>query len=352
MALLYSSVAQVCRAFAQQLSAGINGPDTTAVRVLIGTPADATSGESDSDHRLNLFFFRFETSGFDAGTLPGDPWLLRLHCLVTPFCVLESPTSAGEGDLRLMGEVLRHLHEHPVSELAVDGGAFLVQAVFLNLGLDQINQLWSTQGDTVYRPSVLLELSLAPVLPRHPTVAGPRVSGLGLEVRATRPRPGDGRLATMTVQPPFGRLRPDTDAEDWAPALAIVDAADQSVLRAVSLALGSQALTDFAPRAWVAGRAGSAVSLRWSRWDRTRGWRDEPGTQDLTLDQVAIDPEHPPDADTLPELTLPTRTQAGQLMLVAERQWVRAADQARLTVRSDPVLVTLYAAGPDRKSVV
>ncbi|MCK7500252.1 MAG: DUF4255 domain-containing protein [Comamonadaceae bacterium] len=99
--------------------------------------------------------------------LPGDTWLLRMHRLATPFSVDESPTLAGENDLRAIGEVLRHFHENPVFDLAVDGETFRIQVIFLTLGLDQLNQLWSTQGDTVYRPSAAVRGEPRPGHPAH-----------------------------------------------------------------------------------------------------------------------------------------------------------------------------------------
>lgn len=347
MGLLHSSLAQVCRSFGQQLSLGVNGPATTAVRVLIGTPSDAAPGESDPDHRLNLFFFRFETSGFDGSVLPGDPWLLRMHCLVTPFCVAEAPIPAGENDLRLMGEVLRHIHEHPVSEITLDDGeSFLVQSIFLNLGLDQINQLWSTQGDTVYRPSLLLEVSLAPIMPRKATVPSPLVAGVGLDVRAQRLRRGEGLEGIEVQMLQVGVLSPDTDVEDWAPDLLLLNGTDGTVLRSISLAIGSPALNTFAPRALLAGEPGSQVSLRWSQWEKSSGWQDSAGVQAAQIQRSHIDPAQPPSAATLPLLTLPFTDRPGQLMLVAERHYTRQADGAMLTVRSDPILINLYQAAP------
>ncbi|MBP8132854.1 MAG: DUF4255 domain-containing protein [Zoogloea sp.] len=346
MALLFSSIAQVCRGFGLQVSAAINAPNQSAVRVLIGTPSVAAPGEGDSDHRLNLFFFRFETSGFDGGILPGDPWLLRMHCLATPFCCDEPPTPAGENDLRIMGELLRHIHENPVSEMTVDGSTFMIQTIFLNLGLDQVNQLWSTQGDTVYRPSVLFELSLAPVLPRKATIPGPLVTGLGVNVRAVRLRPGEGLEGIEALTPVVRPMRPDTASEDWAPALALVNGADGAVLQAVSLQLGSTALADFAPRAWLAGEIGSSVALRWESWEKTTGWQAHGPDDTVAIGSPAIDPEQAPNPADLPATALPFTNRPGQTMLYAVRSYIRAADGAHVSVRSNPVLVNLFKGAP------
>lgn len=340
MALALAAIAQVCRALAQQLSAGINAPERSAVRVLLGTPAVAAPGEGDNDHRLNLFFFRFETSGFYADRLPGEPWLLRMHCLVTAFCADESPVPAGENDLRVMGEVLRHFHEHPVGEFNVDGEHYVVQTIFVNLGLEQINQLWSTQGETVYRPSVLYEVSLAPVLPQQRSVAAPLVGSLGLDVRATMAQPV-AMSGLVIGSPPVGVLQPSTLAESWTPALCLVVA--DTCMQSISLQLGSAALGDLALQAWVAGEPGAEVALRWDVWDASAGWQPGLAGDPFAIANRRIDPAALGSA-VLTEVELPFTDHAGQAVLYAEREFVRAADGVALSVRSNPVLVTLFEA--------
>ncbi|MDW8323761.1 MAG: Pvc16 family protein [Burkholderiales bacterium] len=340
MALAPSSLAQVCRRLADDLSEGINGTTTTRISVLLGTPAAAAPADSDNDHRLNLFFFRFEASGLQPDVLPGETWLLRAHCLVTPFCVDEPPLSAGENDLRAIGEVMRHFHERPVFEIEVDGQAFLIQVVFLNLGLEQINQLWSTQGDTAYRPSVLFEVSLAPVIPRRPAVQPPRVGALGVEASpgiAARPPAG------AATPPPVPVMRPNTAAEQWTPGLCLVTGGACHL--SVSLALGSAELAGLAPAAWVAGAVGSEVRLRWEVWDSVTGWRSLPAGAPLLVQQDRIDPAAVA-AAALEPVALPFNDRPGQAVLYAERIHTRAADRVRLTLRSNPVLVTLYEAAP------
>ncbi len=340
MAVGLSSLAQVCRGLADDLSDGINSATTSRVKVLLGTPAAAAPAESDTSHRLNLFFFRFEPSGFQSDLLPGQTWLLRLHCLATPFCVDEAPLNAGENDLRVMGEVLRHFHEQPLFEIQVEGETFLIQVIFLNLGLDQLNQLWSTQGDTVYRPSALFEVSLAPVMPREPAVPAPLVGALGLGVRANlAARTGAG----PAMPPPVRPMQPATSTEDWVPALCLVS--DGACLWSLALALGSAELAAFTPAAWVAGQPGSPVRLRWEVWSPLEGWQPQGAGAPFNLQDARIDPGAVANAHT--EATaLPFSDRAGQAVLYAERTYLRGADGVSITLRSNPVLVTLYGAGP------
>ncbi|MBX3607171.1 MAG: DUF4255 domain-containing protein [Piscinibacter sp.] len=343
MAVVVSSLSSVCRQFGQRVSARINTPTSTPVQVLVGTPAAAVPAESDDVQRLNLFFFRFEPSGFFPDKLPGEPWLLRMHCLVTPFCVDEDGVGAGENDLRVLGEVLRLFQEEPVLSMTIEGQPFLLQAVFCTLGLDQLNQLWSTQGDTVYRPSALFEVSLAPVLPREEALPAPLVGSIGFAARATlAARHGLPDTAELGVFVPLvQRNAPDTRVETWAPALCLVDAGD--CLRSASLALGSPALTAFAPAAWVAGAPGSEVTLQWQVWSAADGWQPSGTPQTVTLVDPAIDPDRTAGA-SLQTLTLPFRNRAGQMLLSAQRSVARAGDGVIVVVRSDPVLITLFEA--------
>ncbi len=345
MALAISSLSRVCRSLGQVLSAGINDSTTaTRIEVVIGTPSIAAAlQDSETKHRLNLFFFRFEPSGFFPDNLPGETWLVRMHCLLTPFCLDEDGIAAGENDLRVVGEVMRFFHEQPTFDLTVGSEQYLIQAVFLTLGLDQLNQLWSTQGDTVYRPSVLFEMSLAPVQPRTPAVPAPWVGSVGFGARATmdarHEAPNLDQLGqfvpTVVVQ------RPNTFAEAWAPALCMV--ADGQCLLAASLAIGSAALAAFAPRAWVAGAVGSSAVLRWETWDAANGWRPQAPSAAFLLVDAAIDPERAGAASTQP-LTLPFTNRAGQMALYAERTFTRAVDGATITVRSNPLLITIHEA--------
>lgn len=345
MAVGISSLSTVCRQFGQRVAQRISQPDDTRIDVRVGTPATAAPGEGETVQRLNLFFFRFEPSGFFPDTLPGEAWRVRMHCLATPFCSDEDGITAGENDLRVVGELMRLLHEEPLLEMTVAGHTFLLQSVFCTLALDQLNQLWSTQGDAVYRPSVLFELSLAPVLPREAALPAPLVGSVGFGARATlAARVGLPDPTTLGLFVPLVRRSvPDTRVETWAPALCLVDGDDAQCLRSASLALGSQALADFAPQAWVAGEPGTEVALRWQVWSAADGWQPAGVAERFALTDAALDPDQAAGA-TLHDIALPFRHRAGQMQLWAERSVTRAGDGVVVVVRSDPVLITLFEA--------
>ena len=137
MPLPPSSLSRVCRSVADFLSAEIDAIQNS-IRVMIGNPADA-SKDATTEHRVNLFFYLMEPTGFGPDAAPDEVWHLRLHCLVTAFGVDELPVSAGENDLRLLGEVLRAFHETPIlGPLDLDGDTVRLHVVFSPLTLDQI----------------------------------------------------------------------------------------------------------------------------------------------------------------------------------------------------------------------
>jgi hypothetical protein len=189
MPLPLSSLSRVCRYVADFVGTELEA-STHSVRVLIGSPAEAAK-DAETEHRINLFFYLVEPSGFTFGIDPGEGWLLRLHCLITAFGAAESPVSSGENDLRLLGEVLRVFHERPVLPvLDIDGHTVRMQVVFEPLTLDRINHLWATQGDVTYRPSVGYEMSLLPVYPRTFAVEAPAVSRVDVSVGVESHREG------------------------------------------------------------------------------------------------------------------------------------------------------------------
>jgi hypothetical protein len=337
MALIASSLSQVCKSISNFVSTGLNEGDVT-VRVTLGNPGEAPA-ETDH-HRLNLFFFRFEPFQFDADMLPGENWHLRMHCLATPFALLEDSTSAGENDLRLVGEVLRLFHEQPVFNLTVEDQQFHVQVIPQNLGLDQINQLWSTQGDVTYRPSLLYEVSLAPVIPREKSKGAPLTGSLALETRADM----TAVTATATARAPRVAARSvNTSKEDWAPAIVFV--VDGECVQSLSLAVGSPELAAFTPQVWIAGVPGQAVQLRWEIWDSASGWQTDSGSPIAVVSSAFIDPEQAASATTA-AAGLPFTDHAGQAVLYAVRTYPRAVDGVSVTVRSNPLLVNLYEATP------
>lgn len=320
-----SSVATACVGVAQLLSSELAG---SSVRILIGTPA-AAEKTSTAEHRINLFFYRFEPWGFDESGPPGSTGWLRAHCVITAFAVEETPVSAGENDLRLLGEVMRIFRQKPViGPLKAGDQSFTAQIVFQTLSVDDIDRLWSTQRDVAYRPSVAYEIALVPVVPStraiEPPLAGAALVAVQPIGAPGAPSPRPARRFVLPVV--------DTARADWAPAIGLVDGAE---------------LTDFlafegkAPASvdvTIAGAGGATVNLAWEIWDGAAGWRAAGSptavilTGASTRQSVAF-PAFPAGAK-LPQ----------QALLYATRSFHRAGDPAgfEITLRSNPLLIALY----------
>ena len=342
MALPPSTLSQVARSVADFVSEGLDAANLS-VRVMLGTPADAAPKEGDTEHRVNLFFYRVEPFGFAPDGAPDETGWIRLHCLITAFGVLEDQISVGENDLRLLGEVLRLFHETPVLDtLDVDGTTIQLQVVQQDLSPDDINHLWSTQGDVAYRTSVAYEMAVAPILPKEPGPGVPLVGSVGYEVR--HEVKGNGKaFAGVMHTPPAVAVTVNTAVEGWAPHICFV----YSGTCAYSLAfeLQSDALGEFEPAVAVVGEPGSSVTLRWDQWKSDAGWVTAATGVDTQAATLSLDPEQAAALATT-SVDLPFRDAAGQAVLYAVREYTRASDGATLSARSNPLLVTLYEAAP------
>ncbi len=175
-----SSLSKVCNAVARHINENIID-DGSDVRVVVGNPADAKPAQQDSDHKINLFFYRVEPYAFSPDTSSGETLLTKTHCLITPFSVAEDNVSSGENDLRFLGEVLRVLHEKPFIQVKVEEGEeFFVQIIHQGLTTEELNQIWNNQRDVTYRPSVGYEISITPIVPKDKKIPAPNVEEVSI----------------------------------------------------------------------------------------------------------------------------------------------------------------------------
>ncbi|MCG8551560.1 MAG: DUF4255 domain-containing protein [Desulfobacterales bacterium] len=165
MALNPSGLSEAVLALRRLLGQHINGIDEN--RINIGAPKQTQDELTGSDQQLSIFVYNAQISPNTADVHPLDTPTVRLHCLITPFGVAdaEANISAGENELRLMGEVLRVMHENPsVTLRRRDGRVYAsIQLMLKNVDEDHMNKIWSAQPDTAYRLSVGCELALVPV---------------------------------------------------------------------------------------------------------------------------------------------------------------------------------------------
>lgn len=200
-------------AVAADLAAFISTTLDGRPQVLIGPPAEAEPKVAESSQLLNLFFFRFEPSAFYADSTTADPRYMRLHCLITAFATPASETtpdggtftlSGGEVCLRLLEGVIQAFDQDPVRKISmtrlntVSGQSqtieTLLQIILKPMATEELNQIWSTQGELHYRPSLLYEFAVAPVTPwvSRPDAKRVKEDGVLLDTEATLNRKAQG----------------------------------------------------------------------------------------------------------------------------------------------------------------
>lgn len=338
MPLPATSLSRICRSVADFLGTELEA-NSNSIRVLIGSPAEA-SKEFETEHRINLFFYQVEPSGFGVFD-PDETWLVRLHCLVTAFGVTEGQVGAGENDLRLLGGVLRTFHETPIlPPVNLDGTPVRMQVVFNPLTLDQINHIWSTQGEVTYRPSVAYEMALVPIPPSELRLGGPLVGAIGVEVHRGLEHTAFGGTVLVPV---VAARAVSTVHPDWTPRICLVEGS--ACAESLSFAVGSPELQAFTPQVWIAGEEGSPVTLRWESWEADSGWTALPDQVDTQAAGPLLDPEAA-GSITPVAAPLPFSDRPGQLVLYAVRSAQRFPDGTPIQVRSNPVLINLYEVAP------
>ncbi len=326
----------------------------TISQISIGHPKSTIEGLGGELKNLNLFFYNVSYDGYPADGSSDNPFYVRLYCLITAVCkssVLNSSPSPGENDLRLIGEVMRVMHEQPI--VSVDGGGSNViaqlQIVPHSLSLDNLNHIWSTQGEEPYRLSVAYEISLLPVPLVSPIERSPRVGETGTDVSGSsdpESLPDEG-FGIKTSAPDVPKYTVDITKPDWIPHICFVDEANRKL--AYSMVIPKSQLPSprsLTLKAHIAGKPSSKVRFVWESWKLQRGWKFSRKTKYKTLLSSEIDPDSffdPLIRERMFETKLPIRSE-GQATLYAERIWEHP-NGSRIKLRSNPLLVTVYEAG-------
>jgi hypothetical protein len=326
--------------------------DVTQIR--IGHPKDTFEAmkSNDDKNQLNLFFYNVNYDGYPADGLSEDPFYVRLHCLVTAVGAKAATTgspSPGENDLRLIGEVMRVLHQQPV--ISVDDGTngeiAQLQIVPHPLNLDNLNHIWSTQGDTAYRLSVAYEMALAPVPLTEAVERSLLVGEIGTKAQGDmdrEPLPAGG-FGIETSTPAVPKVTVDVRRPDWSAHICFVDEANSKLAYTLLVPKSQLPRPGLLPlKVLLAGVPSNQVELVWETWEPSAGgWTKSGSSQNETIEIDTIDPENY-DPGLAADIDLPIRRK-GQATLYAERAWERP-DGSTVTLRSNPLLVTVYKASP------
>ncbi len=342
---ILSNVTELIRA---RLASALFTTDDT-YDVTVDTPSSLMKTREANASRgyLNLFFYRFEPSGLFGDDALHNRWQVRTFCMITAFSAAGSET-VGEGtnavevqvseseiDFRVLGEVLRHFYESP--EMNDDALGVYLRAILSPLSSDEINQIWSTQGDTTYRPSLLYEFTLIPIEPRRfvrpdaPLVAG----GLSLDSRADLEARDDPVLPVGVIPSP--QLEAGSDV-NWVPQVTLISATNE-IVQTLSFPLaGAPASVPV----WIAGPDGEDIDIIWQQsakgvWVDLDGPRDtrQIPAQSGSIGQLQIDPEADPGVVATLNVDLPPGTEPRQYLLFVERN-----DNGTLR-RSNPLIITI-----------
>lgn len=385
MPLPTSSLARICDAIREHVSTlgQTPSPADWEVTVTIGAPGITLDTVSNAN-TLNLFFYRFEPFTFDTSARPGDVQWLKVFCVITAVGDDEDidddgrvDFSAGLNELRMLSQVMRLFQERPVMLIDGDdpGEHWHTQFVPQPLMDEQINQIWSTQGDIVYRPSLVYEITLAPIEPEVPSAQPPRVASLGAFAGgdvSDRHRAWPADRPQRFPQAPSVSV--DSRNPQWAPAIMLVTGAAGDREAALTLNLDVPVvggLADFSSfpelDVWVAGDVTASADLTLVGQllqnpdsDRNSGnWVDIAPVTGLSADAAALDVDAPPDPGATGFILdqshwsgIDNSNNSWQLQLFAERhvrfepetgQWIdlpHVADGG-IRIRSNPVLISL-----------
>ncbi len=319
--------------------------------VFIGHPKEAEEQiGGEGKQYLNLFFYQVEYGGYPVDGGHEDPFYISINCLVTPFGSKETgppetSVSAGENDLRMVGEVLDLFHRQPVVTVSEGDENAQLQILFLPLSLNEINHIWSTQGDVPYRLSVAYQLSLVPVPLAEAQQRAPFVSALGLDVRSDleqAPMPAEG-FGIEVRDETMPELAVDGARPDWAPKIAFLDA--QGKMRhSLTFVAGA---VPASLNTLLAGPAGEALEMIWEQWDlgtQPAQWETVGSPLAAVAAAPSIDPEQtdPSLASLAAAVPFPVSS-AGQALLYARRSWTRP-DGVTVRLHSNPLLVIIEEA--------
>ena len=357
-ASFHSDTTEIIRA---HLSAALF-PIDSAYEVTVDSPSGVKRHQDKVTDKgaLNLFFYRFEPAEFFPENAANERWHVRAKCLVTAFSIdgretiggADTDVPAGQIDLRVLGSVMRHYHESPVIVDAAKG--LHLEVVPGLLSSEEINQIWVSQHDVPYRPSLLYEFALLPVEPKKygkpslPVVAGGALKSVFARIGA--PDPQD----QASPQSPYME---GAQGDAWGPLISfVVQIAEeitvqdvvQTVLVARAMQSASGKASQPAPLAlWIAAPESTSARLVWQR-DVNGVWTDIDApaawpsvavpTQPAGLQSI-IDPDRADVAATLP-VGAPSVT-AGSYLLYAARPHPSIAGAF---IRSNPLILNVTGA--------
>ena len=134
------------------------------------------------------------------------------------------------------------------------------------------------------------------------------------------------------------------EAEKWSPRICFIE--NDTCFETVAIEVADQ--STYSVSIWVAGDSSETVTLVWQVWD-SFGLRDTGDTLILNPHGSSIDPENIPESGggfptilSLPAIALPPSESRMQFFLYATRQYQPAHLTTPITLKSNPLLITVY----------
>lgn len=246
--------------------------------VEIAHPAQFHPRVISDTHLVTLFVYRIEPDHRAMIATPERGMAVRLQVMITVYGGEreDSSESIGSLELRILSHIMRLFVEQPrlgpirLRETLPAGpmAAFVttgitVEAQQLSLDMEETNHIWTTQGDTPYRTSLVYSFNYAVVTPLAAAGDGPPV----LRTQIAPPG-GPASPADIGIDPGFAQP-PEADA----PALGALTMRDDStgqprLIASLSLAPGAGNIT---LRLVAVTEAAAAFDLIVQRFDIVSG---------------------------------------------------------------------------------
>ena len=184
-------VADAMAAVRRRIQSLNTGPfSATPIAVEIGAPATFHPRDDGATPLVTIFVYRIEFDNAAYLSTPTGAQALRLHALLTAFCAagVDRSESAGSFELRILSHIIRLFMEQPQlgpvrvpNALPVGPAAALIGADLMitaqprMLDVEDMNHIWTTQGETPYRTSLCYLFSFGIVPAAQPSDDGPPV---------------------------------------------------------------------------------------------------------------------------------------------------------------------------------
>jgi hypothetical protein len=353
MSLPNPSLAKICLEISKHIEFLGKNQNDLDWKIITGAPGVNLADTNIDTNTLNVFYYRFEPAGLNASTGVGDIHWMRVFCIITAFGFDDNDDKniAGINELRMLSEVVRLFQEQPIKLFKGNNDEdWHTQFIPRPLADEQINQIWSTQGSVVYRPSIAYEIALAPIEPLEPTPQSARVASIGFvadsDIKKRHSPWSDAQRDSRFPLVPSISI--DISNPQWTPAIAMITGQNGRRLAHLTLSLeavkiGPVTIPDI--DIWIAGDSNDTVFLMGQLF-QNNSWQDIDIIPNVGVDTTMIDNENLPPINGTNFKLLSTHWsgfdnthKSWQLQLFAQR--TITINNIEIRIRSNPLLIAI-----------